>query len=104
MTAGSGDPKPEDNTPPTHCHLPDCPRASQVSRQLRESHDNLRPLLQAPPTTAGRLSTALTRCQMGQAQITREHYSPGFLPCGVYTGLYKTAQGITEEEATEVDD
>lgn len=60
--------------------------------RLGDSSDAVRPLLHVLPTTDGRLSTALSRCQLGKAQVSREQYSPAFLLCGACVGLYKTAR------------
>lgn len=52
MTASSEDPKPEDDAPPTHCHLPDCPWASQIlgnlGRVMTSSAHSYKPRRQLP--------------------------------------------------------
>lgn len=92
-----------DDATPSSCALLRYHFSPMSSQHLGESSDAVQPLLHVWSTTDGRLSKALARCHPGKAQVSREQYSPAFLPCGACTGLYTTAHGSTEEEATEAD-
>lgn len=102
LTPGSHSGMPLPRPGAISCSVPGLPGLPSSTWRPRDPRQPMS-VLQVPPAMAGHLSTVLSCCRVGKAQLSRDNSFPHFIPCGACTGLYKAAQVSANDEAKEAD-